>query len=750
MIRGAPFVFPVLALVCGCAAGFTLGPGCFDVTAPLSGALAAAALALGGRVGGTSAAFALGLLITWGRPESAPRPPATIDTDRPVIMVGRLTGDWRRDAYGWRSRLRVEHIRQGTRVAGWSREVGVALAGSEKPPDIKSFRVRGYLHRSARLLNSLDARAGVWTLRIKSPVLIDARAERDRFFLEKLVDPVERRLERGLRELPDVASARVLEALVLGRSFALGRERKQQLRRLGLSHLFAVSGLHVALLAALLHPFAGRLPPTLRVLLIVSLVGGYTLLTGARPATIRAALMASALLLSLSVRRPSFALHALSMAVALMVVWSPAVVSDLGFQLSVSATSGILCLGPALHGRWRRLPHFLSLPLGASIGAQLGSSPWTWSRFGLVHPAAPLLNLIAIPWLTAVLATAFAWASLCLIDPGISTLFGPVLAILVMPISLFEALPATPFITWPVDLDFPTAVLAAAVLAGVLILRAPAFVRAGLALVFLLVVRGPVPGPDGELTMFDVGQGDALLLRDGRHAMMIDGGGWGEGDIASATLLRTLASRGIRALDGALLTHGDLDHCRGLRDLATYIPMGPILTAAAVDESECVLDLSRLRSSDLREVEAGEIYSLGRWTIRILHPPGTSRLRGNDRSLVVGVEGFGQSILLTGDIEAGAERDLRLRAGGQLRANILKVAHHGSDTSSGAGFLAAVSPALALVSAGPANRYGHPSEEVVRRLSLAGARVLRTDRDGMITIEFWNPGRMLIRTRGPR
>jgi competence protein ComEC len=257
------------------------------------------------------------------------------------------------------------------------------------------------------------------------------------------------------------------------------------------------------------------------------------------------------------------------------------------------------------------------------------------------------------------------------------------------------------------------------------------------------------------VTAFDVGQGDALLLRDARAAVLVDGGGWRRGDLGGRVLLPALLGAGVARLDAAVVTHPDVDHCRGLADLASYLPIGEVWIAAGWQTDPCVSELVAAaipgRPSRLRVLADGDAVSVGGWRFAVLHPPppeSAGRLRlartDNDRSLVLAASALGRRVLLTGDVEAAAERRLLRVRGGELPAFALKVAHHGSRSSTGGRFLAAVAPRLAVVSAGRRNSYGHPSPVVLDRLAGAGAVVLRTDRQGACTVSWDDSGRLRI------
>jgi competence protein ComEC len=205
-------------------------------------------------------------------------------------------------------------------------------------------------------------------------------------------------------------------------------------------------------------------------------------------------------------------------------------------------------------------------------------------------------------------------------------------------------------------------------------------------------------------------------------------------------LVPVLVAAGIHRLKAAVLTHPDLDHCGGLVDVARYLVVEEVWSAPFAGRSPCGAELLASPGAQNRTLWRGDELSLGRFRLRVLHPSAATprrgeKVAGNDRSLVLMVEVFGRRLLFTGDLEATGERQILRRFRHGLKADVLKVAHHGSRSSTTAAFLRAVAPRLALVSAGANNPYGHPAKDVLARLRGAGAHVLRTDLHGMVRLK---------------
>ncbi|MGH9391346.1 MAG: ComEC/Rec2 family competence protein, partial [Vicinamibacteria bacterium] len=271
-----------------------------------------------------------------------------------------------------------------------------------------------------------------------------------------------------------------------------------------------------------------------------------------------------------------------------------------------------------------------------------------------------------------------------------------------------------------------------------------------------LAVDGPLQRrlhPTLEILTLSVGHGDSHLIvfPDGRTALVDGGDGGGEGfDFGEKVVAPVLLRRGIRRLDYLIATHPDRDHIGGLFALLARIKVAELWIPDAVFESPLLAPLierAKRNGARIRLLARGDpVGDVGAVRLEILHPPreGIVEASVNDLSLVIHLSYGAHSILFCGDIEKRAEISL-IEAGLPLRSTVLKIAHHGSRTSSTAEFLSAVSPSIALVSAGEGNRFGFPHAEVMRRLERRGIAILRTDRDG--AIEIRTDGRALrVRT----
>ncbi len=713
-----------------------------------------------------------------------PKRPVTAE----VVVPALGAASWERRDGAWAARVRVLRVEQVGREVDGPKRAWLRLRGEGEPPVERRVVVRGYFVRRPGYLNLHVSRPGDWGLEVKSRLLMTPLGNAPGAFLrtaaavrQRLLLPLDRADGRG---------ALLARALVFGDARRLPPEWRTGLRRAGLSHLLAVSGLHVGLLLGGLWWIMGAWSPRMAWTGAVAVLLVYGVLVGPRPSLLRAGMMALLVVLALMLERPPQALNALCAALISILLFDPAASEDLGFQLSFLATAGILVLAPRLLGCWfghdrpsgtpsgptagstsraERRPGPVAVALAATVAAQLATIPVTAAEIGLLTPLSPFFNLIFVPLTAAALGFSLAWvalAAMCEV-PLLTVGAGPVarllerlLDLVSVPFGLLAELPPGAWLALPVSVGAAPALVLAVWLAAALSGR----LRCCLALALVLVCTPEPPHDEPTLTMLDVGQGEAILLRsqDKGPVILVDGGGFRQGNFAEATLLQTLAAEGVLRVDLAVLSHGDADHCRGLLELSQYLRIDRLWAASVELRDGCGLALAERLGSRVRTVGQGDAERVGDWNLQVLHPPAGPRPGGNSASLVVRAcldhcrssgkpparntlppvvasAAADACVLLTGDLDVAGERELldgAPRAGADLGSEILKVGHHGSRTSTGPALLRAVAPAVALVSAGRQNPYGHPAPEVVARIERRGTRVLRTDLHGRIEVRF--------------
>lgn len=255
-------------------------------------------------------------------------------------------------------------------------------------------------------------------------------------------------------------------------------------------------------------------------------------------------------------------------------------------------------------------------------------------------------------------------------------------------------------------------------------------------------VRTPT---DLEILFFDVGQGDASLIRfpEGTRWLVDAGGGWKDWDTAKSVLIPELARWGVLKLHGAVVSHTDLDHVFGFPSLQSRIPVAeffvhPDVPAGKTEGAARLREAWKIRPTQVTSVESPVLLQRGETTARLF--PLVRGKSPNDRALILSLDHGGCTVLFAGDVEKTGEAELVARHA--RRIHLLKVAHHGSKTSTSSEFLRVFRPLWTVISAGRGNHYGHPSESVLRRLRQRSITTLRTDFHGFVRFRISGQGRV--------
>jgi competence protein ComEC len=569
--------------------------------------------------------------------------------------------------------------------------------------------------------------------------------------------------ERIGTALSDPDAAALVTALAIGERFRFTEQHWADFRRTGTSHLVAVSGMHVALIGVLvfllLRALCTRLPQPfasydLEAAATASALctAYYAALTGLAVPAQRSLLMIVAVLALLVSRRSVGASQVLAATLLAVIVWDPFAPLAASFWLSYGAVAILLALAaPRRLPReavplWRRVLHPVSAfaSLQWSIGVAL--LPLTAAFFAEVSLVGPLVNLVAIPLFNLVLVPLALLATLLLhVDAGAATLAPPLLelvgALAARTVAFLHAVAAAPWAAWAVP-PAPRATLGLAACGVALALCARPFPGRRLAWLALLPMFYPMRDvPEigaARVVVLDVGHGLAVSVATTAHRLLYDAGPSFRSGFDSGTdvVLPALAASGVRRLDRLIVSHADNDHAGGAAAVLAAFPGADVLKGP---------DVAQLPG---RTCERGERWDWDGVEFAILHPGADFGARGNESSCVLKVSARGGSVLIAGDIEARGEGALVLMGG--IASDVVVVPHHGSATSSSQAFVDAVRPALALVSAGHANRWGFPRPAVRARWERAGARMAVTGDDGALTVLLDGAGPVLIPQRARR
>ena len=551
------------------------------------------------------------------------------------------------------------------------------------------------------------------------------------------------------------ASSRYVRALALGDTRALDETDWSRLRAAGLTHLIAISGFHVGLVAGFfaliaaavwwLFPGLCRWLPRPFAAGLGAIIGAclYAALTGFAVPTLRTAVMIAALVAARCLRRRQRLADTLALGCIVLLLLDPLAVLGAGFWLSFAGVAWLLWCLPADQGprRWALLHGFVA----AQAVATLGLLPLTVLLFGQASFAGPIANLAAVPWwslvvvplaLLGVLAETlhdglgqWAWqaAAWCfdLLWPALAGIADSPLAM--------TWLPEPRWYAWPL-----------AMLSAFWLLLPRGLPGKPLALLLWLPLLCPprdLPAHgEAELTVIDVGQGLSVLVRTANRSLLYDmGPATVDGfDAGARAVVPALHGLGVRHLDVAMLSHGDNDHAGGWGAVSRVFPVAALLAP----EGSPVPGIVPCR--------AGQSWQWDGVTIRVLHPSAWFPYLGNEASCVLRIETAHGNALLTGDIGHLIEAKLLREDPASVRNEVVLVPHHGSAGSSGEDFVAATGARLALVSSGAGNRFGHPRAPVVKRWCDAGAEVIDTARSGAIRIWMGADGLQVQERRDSR
>jgi competence protein ComEC len=584
-------------------------------------------------------------------------------------------------------------------------------------------------------------------------------------------------------------AAAFVRTMVLGERTEVSPEVEEGFRAAGATHVLSVSGLHLAVVAALVFGLLRRLAllvpqwalrmnaTALAAALSLPAVALYTLLTGEAMATLRSAFMAVVALGAMLVNRPFSLAASIAFAALVLLVQSPLALLDVSFQLSFAS---VIALGffaqrfsPAAPPRgarwWRRALGWLGRCLAASSVASLSTMPLVAHHFGEVTPVAPVGNLVLVPLVElAVLPCGLVGALLALAHPvlGAAPLWiaGVASQAALYGAEGFRRLAPIILVRYPNLLESAALVASAGLLlyglsrgTGRRLRWLLSALLAGSLAAGSLVVRDlrRKTADEMRVTFIDVGQGDSALLEGpGGFVMLVDGGGRYDDsfDTGARVVEPVLRARGIGRVDLVVLSHPHPDHLNGLLRVLARFEVGTLWTSGDDGHNPKYRELLALahQRGVATPVPAGfdkegvRVEPLGPWVGDVIGPP--PGLDANNASLVVRASYAGHAVLFTGDIGEDGEAELVARGetGLAIASDVLKVPHHGSRMSSGDEFLAAVQPSTAVVSVGKHNTFHLPSAATLARYRARNTGVHRTDLEGAVTVAVNAQGRLSV------
>ena len=542
-------------------------------------------------------------------------------------------------------------------------------------------------------------------------------------------------------------AAAFAKALLLGDKTDLSWEQTTDFSLSGISHIVAVSGLHVSILFAFVSMFTGK-RRFLLVIVGVPVLLFFGAMAGFTASVTRAVIMQILVLLALALNREYDPPTALSFAGLVMLGACPLTIAGIGFQLSFASVAGIFLFCPRLYnwmkqflpGKGRnllgRVERFIMASVAVTLSATVMTVPLTAIHFGVVSLVGVLTNLLVLPVLSLTFYGVMAVCALGCVHGGAAAGMAWLVAwpsryVLAVAknlagLPLAAVYTASPYIViWLVFLygmlawliwakkKRPGAVLGLGIL--------------GLCVSLMLSFLEPLTC-DYRVTVLDVGQGQCIVLQSGGSTFLVDCGG-DRGEDAGEIAARHLLSQGITRLDGLILTHYDRDHAEGVAYLAHLVEIEQVFLPMTEDADGCLQSILEAVPEQVN-VDSELTIAFGDAQIQIF--PAKDAGSGNDSCASVLFTGGKCDTLITGDLSAAAERQL-LNDYDLPDLEVLIVGHHGSRYSTCTELLEATAPDAAIISVGADNSYGHPTREVLERLKNAGCVVYRTDLHGTIT-----------------
>ena len=627
----------------------------------------------------------------------------------------------------------------------------VLLQEPALPNNFGEFNYREYL-----------ARQKIFVTGSTTIAQVELVSKRKGLSLPYFINYLRNKIESNIDSLFNYPYNTLIKAIITGNRKEIPSQWELIFQDAGIMHVLAISGLHVGIIATTLFfifrliPFFGSRKNWGNIIIVVFLLG-YAAIAGFRPSVSRATLMFSTMFIAGYVNRPYHLSNSLYLAALILLFYQPLLLFDAGFLLSFTVTFFIIFLKPIIEERINFLPSYIAQPLAVSTAAWLGVAPLSAYFFYKISYIALLSNLIIVPLISIILV-------LGIISVFLSFIFLPCAAVFAIINRIFIKL----FISITrLSTSLPLAYQHVAQPGIIKIVYYYSFIiLVSLTLAYwsklnmvkkkilfwIMVVSVPlfliVPAIFSLNTLsvhfINVGQGDSILIQTPqKRNILIDGGGipYGDFDIGKKVVLPYLWRLGIRSIDMMVLTHPDLDHLKGLIAVLKEMKVNMVIDSGI--EAQCAIYnqfLSLIRGDDnitYYKPATGDTIRLAPdleiVVLNSLNPAVYGKESNfNNHSIVLKLLYKNTSFLFTGDIEEKAEMNL-LNWAHLLKSDILKVAHHGSITSSNDCFIEKVQPELAVISVG-LNNFNHPHQDILERLDCCCQRVFRTDCNGTVLI----------------
>ena len=617
---------------------------------------------------------------------------------------------------------------------------------------------------------------------------IELKSKNKGSFIQRGIISFKEYIKGILKENLGEDEAELCIGLVIGDRTNLAKDIQEDFKTSNLTHMLAVSGSHfvyIILAVTYINKFLKR--KRLGQILMIIVIILFMNLTGNTGSVVRSGIMASLGIIASIIHRKSDIWNNMAIAMLIQIILNPYIIFDVGVQLSYGGVIGIVAFNKVVTNFIEKLSNkinnYIKESISVTVSANIVIIPIMMYTFNTISLSFVISNLLAGAILGIIVLYAFALILLYMVLHNfISPLFiilNLMLKILIFIAHICSLIPfskiyvVTPnliliilfylFLYLLVKKQDSNAIISLFSVkkfsfikpksdkinlnSEILSKKTIAFFTIAIIILNFIYPVLTSKRDNLEINFIDVGQGDSTLIRVSNKTILIDGGGSSYGetfDVGEQTLFPYLLDRGINTIDYVIVSHFDSDHCQGLNFIMENMKVKNAIISSLGQESneyDIFLSLAKKQNTNLVYVKMGDIIKIGDCTIKILFPdnePITDNEKNNN-AIVFKFLWKNISILFTGDIEEKAENKiLSLYSDnlGELKSTILKVAHHGSKTSTTKAFLEAVKPQIALIGVGEDNNFGHPNSGVIERLESIGCEIYRTDKYGEISIKF--------------
>lgn len=601
-------------------------------------------------------------------------------------------------------------------------------------------------------------------------------------FFEKMINKLSNLLKRKVEILLPENSASLLKGILLGDCTDISSDVKENFKECNLSHMLAVSGAHLSYLIIGINMILNKKVFGKRASKIITIFGIiiFMNITNMSPSIERAGISSIICIIASLIHRKPDAINAVAIAMLCTVIKNPLSTLNVGMQLSYAGTLSLLMFANGREKnnsreiienseKGKNIKKYLVESIKVTLCANILIMPLTIYKFNTISLNFIFANLVAGPLLglSLILGLIMLVTSFISLNTAkfISFILNIILIILMKSTKLISQIPYSNITVITPHL-ISIVIIYTIIFLGYYIAKSPELRKKlkvnkklmikTIAIVLSITIISVatlnlLEEKKLKLYFVDVGQGDCTYLKtpSGKN-ILIDGGGNRDKekyDVGKKVLLPYLLDRRVKKLDYIIVSHFDADHATGVAQILGKIDVSSIILTRQLEENDIyrhILSIAKEKKIKLIYVKEGDVLKIGGIKISIIHPENKLMINNpmNNNSIVCKVEYNSFSMLLTGDIEMEAE-ELILRKNINLKADVLKVAHHGSKTSTTGEFLKAINPKVALIGVGKNNNFGHPSNEVIQRLKENGTRIYRTDENGEISITVNKKGRII-------